>query len=177
MFSGRSGITHAMRLYPTARLMVFDDDKVYGFQEGYEKLAQPGLIAARKVTKKPAGNAGGRSKSDMYQWRSDVPLHAFGLVLADDTLFLAGPPRIDTEKTQELLRGLKVDRYDPPAILREASETFQGERGGMIYAARTKDGQPVMETTLDAVPVFDGLIAAQGCLFIALKDGSVVCLR
>ncbi len=177
MFSGRSGITHAMRLYPTARLMVYDDDKIYGYQEGYEKLVEPGLVAAPKVTKKSAGNGGGRSKPDMYDWHKDVPLHAFGLVLADDTLFMAGPPRIDTEKTRELLVRLQVDRYDPPPILKEASETFEGERGGLIYAARARDGQPVVKASLDSIPVFDGLIAAQGCLFIALKDGSVVCLR
>jgi len=177
MFGGRSGIAQAMSLYPTARIMVFSKDKVYGYQEGYEKLPQPGLVAMSKVPKRISPKAASRSLPLVADWRRDVPLHVFGLVLVRDTLFMAGPPRIDTEQTRKLLSTLKTDEYNPPAILAEATEIFLGKRRGVLYAIDKNNGKPVLKKQLDSVPVFDGLIAANHCLFIATKDGRVVCMN
>ena len=177
MYGGRSGIAHAIGLYPTARIMVFGDDKIYGYQEGYEKLPQPGLVATSKLPQMQNPKGVGKSKPIRHDWHLDVPLHVFGLVLAGDTLFMAGPPKVDTQKTQDVLEKLKTDRYNPPAILREATETFLGRQGGLLYAVDKSNGQPIMKEELDFVPVFDGLIAADRCLFIASKDGSVVCMK
>ena len=77
----------------------------------------------------------------------------------------------------DLLANLKTDQYNPPAILAEATETFLGQRGGVLYAVNKRDGQPIIKKQLDSVPVFDGLIAANRCLFMTLKDGSVVCMK
>jgi hypothetical protein len=43
-----------------------------------------------------------------------------------------------------------------------------------VYSAA--DGKTLAEQPLDAPPVFDGLIAASGCLFLSTTDGRVVCL-
>ena len=51
MFGGRSGVAHAARTYPTARIMVCDEDKVYGYQDGYESVKEPLLMAWNKDAK------------------------------------------------------------------------------------------------------------------------------
>jgi hypothetical protein len=38
------------------------------------------------------------------------------------------------------------------------------------------DGQTLAEHTLEAPPVFDGLIAAAGRLFMSTTDGRILCL-
>ena len=37
------------------------------------------------------------------------------------------------------------------------------------------DGRKVTETQLDCTPIFDGLIAAGGRLYLATTDGSIIC--
>jgi hypothetical protein len=112
-----------------------------------------------------------------HEWSQDVPLHAFGLVLAKDILFMAGPPKIGTSKTREVLATLATDDYSLPPVLKDAADTFAGANGGWLCALRTADGAKVMEMKLTSVPVFDGLIAANGRLYMSMKDGAVVCMR
>ncbi|MGD2174374.1 MAG: PQQ-binding-like beta-propeller repeat protein [Candidatus Brocadiaceae bacterium] len=178
MFSGRAGIAHATRLYPTARIMVCGNEEIYGYQGGYEGIKEPALVASSKKPKlETVERRGKKATRVLSRWTQDVPLHVHGLVLAAETLFMAGPPRIDEAKTRELLATLTMDEYHPPPVLRDATETFMGERGGLLCAVSTDDGAKVMEMRLPSIPVFDGMIAAQGRLYVALADGSVASLE
>jgi hypothetical protein len=78
------------------------------------------------------------------------------MVLAGDRLFMAGPPGEP-----------KVE--DPVAAMR-------GKLGGVFAAVSAEDGTKLARSKLDAVPVFDGLISADGRLFMSTLDGDVVCL-
>ena len=179
MFGGRAGIAHAIGLSPTARIMVCDTDKVYGYQEGYETIPKPALVAASKTPEKRniKGKGKSRYRHVLHDWSQDVPLHAHGLVLAGDTLFLAGPSRVNTAKTREILKTLATDDYDLPPALKDATETFMGRRGGLLCAVDKSDGTHVMNMKLTSIPVFDGLIAANGRLYMSLKDGSIACMK
>ena len=178
MYGGRAGVAEATRRVPTARIMVCDDDRVYGAQDGYEGVRTAGFIASKKAPKTEVRKRGNRKiRRVLHDWRKSTPVHVFGLVLAGDTLFLAGPPRIDESKTREALKALATDEYEPPPVLKDAAETFAGQRGGLLCALRRDDGADVAEMELASVPVFDGLIAAQGRLYAAMKDGSVICLK
>jgi len=53
---------------------------------------------------------------------------------------------------------------------------FEARKGGQIVAVSADDGKTLSETQLESPPVFNGLIAAGGCLFASLRDGTVVCL-
>ena len=57
------------------------------------------------------------------------------------------------------------------------SSSFAGEKGGRIWAACKEDGGRIASRDLPALPVWDGLAAARGDCVIALKDGTVLCLR
>jgi len=78
------------------------------------------------------------------------------MVLAGNNLFVAGLP--DT-----------LDPKDPLAAL-------EGRMGGVLWTVSTTDGKKLSELKLDAPPVFDGVIAAGGRLFVSLTDGRVMCM-
>jgi hypothetical protein len=76
------------------------------------------------------------------------------MVLAGEKLFLVGPPR-------EAL---------------QSQEAYDGAQGAILCAVSARDGKILSEYPLDALPVFDGLAAAQGRLYLSLKDGRLMCL-
>ena len=75
---------------------------------------------------------------------------------AGDLLFAAGPPDI-------------FDQDDPFA-------PFEGRRGGKLVVLSAKDGKKQFEAELKSPPVFDGMIASKGSLFLSCLDGTLVCL-
>jgi hypothetical protein len=78
------------------------------------------------------------------------------MVLAAGHLFVAGPPDV-------------VDPADPMA-------SFEGRNGAVLRVYSAVDGRMLSEHTLEAPPVFDGLIAAGGRLFVSTTDAQLVCL-
>jgi outer membrane protein assembly factor BamB len=177
MFSGRAGIARAIGLYPTARIMVGDKVRVYGYQEGYETIPEAAFVAASKNPAEKDIEGAGRYRHVPHDWSQHVPLHAFGLVLAGDILFMAGPSKVDTSKTREVLKSLTTDDYDLPPVLSDATDAFMGVKGGLLCALNKADGAKIMEMKLTSTPVFDGLIAADGRLYMSMKDGAVVCMK
>ena len=88
-----------------------------------------------------------------FQW---VPVRIRAMVAAGPTLFVAGPPDV-------------ADEADPYAA-------FEGRKGALLWSVAVADGRKLAEIKLDAEPVFDGLIAAGGRLFMTTRDGRVLCL-
>jgi len=78
------------------------------------------------------------------------------MVKTRDVLFAAGPP----------------DEYDADAPF----DSFEGKRGAALVAVSPTKGEKLGEMKLDVPPVFDGMIAARGKLFVALRDGSILAL-
>ena len=58
-----------------------------------------------------------------------------------------------------------------------AEAAFLGRQGASLHAVGASDGRHLAEYDLKACPVFDGMIAAWGCIFISLKDGTIVCFE
>jgi len=181
--SGWCGYYRAGKMAPAGRILVFDERMVYGFgrKPQYFRWTTPiehQLFAAHKK-RPPAAPAAPRAKGRRgpatqvsYQWTEDVPLLARGMVLAGETLFIAGPPDlIDEPKTFRQIR-------DPQARSRltEQAAALDGRRGALLWAVSAKDGRKLAERKLAAPPVFDGLAAAGGRLYVAATDGKVLCL-
>ena len=59
--------------------------------------------------------------------------------------------------------------------LHAQEQAWLGNRGGLFWAVRASDGTPQAKYELKSIPVFDGLSAAGGRLFMAMRDGSVEC--
>jgi len=94
-------------------------------------------------------------------WAVDAPTQPRAMVLAADRLFLAGwrDGVVIEERT-----GRPLDPHSPDP------------RPAFLWILSTADGHTIAEHGLPCEPVFDGLSAAYGRLFLSLKDGSVVCM-
>ena len=81
------------------------------------------------------------------------------MVLAADTLFVAGTPAY----------------FPPDHPVETYQDSYQGELGGVLWAASAANGKKLAEYKLDAAPSWDAMAAAYGRLYLAMQDGSVVC--
>ena len=105
------------------------------------------------------------------QWTYPVPLIPRGMVLAGRTLFVAGPPDLVDEQRA-------MARLAEPAVqqaLADQNAALRGEKGALLWAVSADGGTRLAERDLSAPPVFDGLIAARGRLYMATTDGRIVC--
>ena len=59
----------------------------------------------------------------------------------------------------------------------EQVAALKGKRGALLRAVSAQDGRTLNELELDECPVFDGMAAAGGRLFISTMDGNVVCFQ
>ena len=109
-----------------------------------------------------------------FNWRQEDPtIQARAMALADKTLFVAGPPDVVDE--EEIFSKPFDDRVTAKAA--EQVAALQGKRGALLQVVSAQDGRKLNELELDGCPVFDGLAAAEGKLFITMMDGSVVCFE
>ena len=88
-------------------------------------------------------------------WQVRVPVRVRAMVLAQDRLFIAGPPDI-------------VEPEDPLGA-------FEGRKGGQLWVVDAQTGEAIAKHDLDAPPVFHGAAAADGQLYIVDERGSIVC--
>ena len=101
--------------------------------------------------------------------RNDFPLIVHALVLGSDNLAVIGTPDIGKrDKNPKMLRFTNTA---------ETLAAFRGERGVQLMILSRKDGRDLFKMDMDCMPVFDGMSAAGGRLYISLKDGSVLCLN
>ena len=137
-------------------LLSFTEDRTFGFQmsndTGHFVFFTPGgegysILGFHRPDD--------RKKKPMPIWNEKLPLRAQALVLAGETLFVAGLPDV-------------VDPDDPLA-------SFDGRKGASIVAIETDGGAKLSEYRLDSPPVFDSLIAAAGKLYLSDREGNVVC--
>ncbi len=192
---------------PCARLMVFDKERVYGFdrkpeylcnasvQEYYvyaadRQVPAEGVERVRRATERI--NAASRKRSAAssdwalrkkfslseqqaarFHWAQGTPpIQARAMVLAGKTLFLAGPPDVLDEEAA-------LRNPDDPAIRRQLeaqANALAGKLGGQLLAISANDGKVLACYDLGEMPVFDGMAAAGGRLFLSTAKGTVLCL-
>jgi len=175
--SGYGGWWQSGNKLPAGRILVVGDDAVYGYGRNFyagQNAAQfsRGEKYVLSASEKRSGEepdfspamkdfkAGEYLKTDWtkmrttpVKWSDEIPFSVRAMVLADKTLFAAGP-------------------YGDAV---RSDEAYAGKRGVRLAAASTTDGKMIASYAIDAMPVFDGLAAANGRLYMAMKDGSVSC--
>ena len=106
-----------------------------------------------------------------YRWKNTIPLLVRGMVIADRTLFISGPPDfVDEEEIQKHFTDSMAQ-----ANLHKQVDALEGKEGGMLWAIDAENGSVLSQYRINSPPVWDGLIAADNKLFMASMDGSVVC--
>ena len=134
------------------QILVFDEQTLFGvnvFTKGVR--VRRGFTPGEKGFRLFARRHGAKKDT----WSKFLPVNIRAMVLAGKNLFVAGAPDV-------------VPDDDPLAA-------FEGRRGGALWTVSAADGQIAARTELDAPPAFDGLIAADGRLFLSTSDGRVLC--
>jgi len=168
---------------PAGRILSHTDDMVYGYgriqvagaaaghkNNIYHLFAQPKVAPKQEKApeetkgKKGKKKTGGRNKA--YKWTKTDPFTVRAMVAAKNALILAGMPDLG-----ERAGGKRKEFEDPAAAI----EAFEGKRGSFLRIVSLDDGEKTKEVKLPGTPVFDGMSAAKGQLFISFKDGSVSC--
>ncbi len=155
-------------LFPSGRILVEDDDTIYGFgQNRYDRpIAETGgqwaLFAAAKesdvpldLTAREYRKLGLSGKQFVqFRWWKRIPIQVRAMVQTEDVLFVAGP-------------------NGSPLTSQAALE---GKAPASLLAVSPADGEVLAEMSLPATPVWDGMAAANGNLYIALANGRLLCL-
>jgi len=167
------GFYIANRAAKTGQILCVDDEKTYAVQAYPRRNVQSPLFTPAKngyllfadandnepimpdyTRNVPKGI--GFTRKDPPVWFKWVPVRVRAMVAAENALFVAGPPDV-------LVEG------DPMAA-------FDGRSGGVLWGVSKKDGETVAEYKLDSPPVFDGMVAADGRLYLSTRDGKVTCM-
>jgi len=124
------------------------------------------LFAAESKTDKnaaeipdPRGSRYGKSigRPAPAIWRHNhFPVYPWAMIAANKHLAVAGPPA-------------EVQRDDPWA-------GFEGRAGGELHLLDCVTGRLVSKVDLDSPPVWDGMAAAGGRLYLSTRDGKLICL-
>jgi len=149
----------------TSGVMVLGQGRAYGVEvypsRSRETVFKPGAsqyrlicFSLKQAAARPVGKKTRRISGAKTLWQKHVPIRIIALVRAGDTLFAAGSPDV-------------VDPADPHGA-------WEGRKGGVLAAFRAADGEKLAEWKLPSPPVWDGLAAADGSLFVATMDGSVL---
>jgi len=107
-----------------------------------------------------------------YDWTADVPMFARAMVLAGETLFLAGPGDLIDEP--QIFRQIGSPQNIPK--LAEQTASLEGTKGATLLAFSATEGKELARINLDSPPIFDGMAAANGGIYISTVDGKVVCM-
>jgi outer membrane protein assembly factor BamB len=141
-----SGCSGRDRNVIAGRLLVFNDSRVFGYgrrQVHWSSQLEDApyqLFARDKSAKQPA-------------WEQEVSLAVRAMVLAADTLFVAG-------------------RETTPGD----GAAFAEEGDCHLVALAADTGRELARYPLVSPPVFDGMAVVKGRVLIALEDGQLVCL-
>jgi hypothetical protein len=147
---------------PTGVMMVFDRQAVWGVRR---QGNSDGRYRLFKMENRPfdAGEAAppdfrrlAREQVQPNLWQHDLPARTTAMLKSGDHLFLGTSP-------------VDIPADDPYAA-------YEGRLGGAIWVYSAADGVKRAELPLKSPPVWDGMAAAGGKLFLAAADGSVVCL-
>ena len=185
---------------PSGRLLVLDGSDVYGFgrlNQYHRNGSHVGLGKMRYVlyAHDRGAKAGASGKSAQAKrrgkrpraptkvkcrWSKRLPLLARAMVLSGPstklgtgkTLFVAGPPDVFAIAPEGIAHPYHVAS---DKALREQEAALSGRRGGLLWAVSTADGKKLAEYKLDSPPVFDGLAAANGRLYMSTQAGKVLC--
>jgi hypothetical protein len=135
-------------------------DQVFVGRDQTEISPREGQAAVR------AGEKPRKQTRLVPRWAHELDVTVRAMLLAGRTLFVAGPPELLA------LTGRSITEQDLDAV----KAAYDGQRGGMLQALSTESGLKLNERKLVSPPVFDGLIAADGCLFLVTVDGRIQCL-
>jgi len=148
---------------PCGLMLAFDEKTVWGVRRGRAKgrkqaytvfaTPRPDPSDARSLLPDFARRSS-RKQAAGITWTAALALRPRAMIRANDTLFIGG----------------ETAGPAPGAAVRGQ------KKGGFLRTVACGDGKTVGHMPLDSPPVWDGMSAARGRIYISMKDGSVLCL-
>jgi outer membrane protein assembly factor BamB len=129
------------------RLLVFDESRIYGY--GRRQVHWSNQLQDGAYRLFVVDRSDGTK-----QWEKPVTIQVRAMILANNILFVAGP-------SAKEVNGLEAPNKQQKALL---------------MAISASDGTELAQYQLDSSPVFDGIAAVHGRLYISMQDGSVLCM-
>ena len=167
MRGGYGGWTSAGNSRISGKALVTDNKRAYGFGRTAYSItgnhlginSEFRLFAADRKTgappkPQPGKNRRRRVKSKVnYVWSKSIGIYPRAMLLAGETLFLAGPSNVN--------------------------DFFAGAPAAdvLLLAVSTEDGAKTSEIKLKASPVYDSFAACNGRLYFATVDDRVTCWK
>jgi len=134
---------------------VVDPLKKYRVISGKARGGDPAESRSNDSSKRPAVPKYGRWDR---RWTTHIPIAGHAIVVGGETVAVAGVP---------MRKGFSME---------DIEASYEGRKGGLLWTLSAADGVPTGKLDLPAPPVWDGLAAAGGNLYLPLKDGTVLCL-
>lgn len=189
MGSGWGRWPKAGQRVPAGRLLVTDGHQVFGFGRNQYDIPgahvgidaegvwgpigpQQGRWTYYQLFKKTltdqslalSGRAAQAAPTSNLNWSQHIPVLVQAMLLTQNTLLVAGPANT-----------LKSVPHDPAPVDALAA-AIEFPRGGQLLAIAPGDGKILANQSLSSPPVFDGMVAAAGHIYMSTKSGTVVCL-
>lgn len=155
---------------PYGLMLAFDGTTVWGVQRGRSSRTQPGtylLFAAQRpdplAEESSLGDFKERSSKQgiAYLWTTGLSMRPRAMIHVKDTLFIGG----------------MTDKVDSNHAQSPYNVAFEGNAEGLLRMASASTGKTLSEVRLESPPIWDGLAAARGKLYISNLNGQVVCMR
>ncbi|MEA3368490.1 MAG: PQQ-binding-like beta-propeller repeat protein, partial [Planctomycetota bacterium] len=150
---------------PYGLMLACDGATVWGVRRSHLMRGKPGgegkyLLFAARRPEASESRPDFRKEGLRFAWTAPLPLRPRAMVRAGESLLVAG----------------MTDAFDAGDPSAPCNAVFQGEGGGRLYVADARTGKDAGAQPLDAAPVWDGMAVAGGRLYVALADGTLVCL-
>ena len=157
-----------------ARILVHDNERVFGYgrKSAFFRWASAyeyELFVSRLQNTNRAGAAGAPAGKRQVLMPG-LPFTVRAMVLADKTLYIAGTP-VFVRETEALQQFESEDIQDK---LKKQGDAIEGKSGGVLWVVSAENGRRLAEYSLGTAPIFDGMIAAHGKLYIAMKNGEIL---
>jgi len=122
-------------------------------------------------------------KGIAVQWSEDIPVLVKGMTVAGDKLVVAGPPfelhpssfLVDPASNRIRLDTALDDASAADAAIEKAHRGLTGKESPRLLVLTKTTGREEANIPLPSSPVFDGVMAASGRLYICREDGVVSC--
>ncbi|MCK4959385.1 MAG: hypothetical protein KAT00_08285, partial [Planctomycetes bacterium] len=124
-------------------------------------------------TKTSGGSSAAVKVKFECDWTKDTTILARAMVLADETIFIAGPP--DMVDEEQLFDNFQDPQMQKKAKAQDAS--LADKKGAILMAISTKNGKKLAQYELDSMPTWDAMAAANNRLYIATEKGNIICME
>jgi outer membrane protein assembly factor BamB len=153
------------------KILCADKDKVYGFgaEARYRRWTVPLEYNLFCQPRKPDATSSGSRQGDGMEWQVKVPIWVRAMFVTDDLLAVCGPRDLYDEQSE---LG-KMDTQDPRLALQQ--EHFEGRHGALLKFFDKQTGSEVASLEIDDMPSWDGMIAAEGKVFMTTVQGRILC--